>query len=129
MKSSLRVFALASGLAALCLISVDVSAATARVKCETRAHRNRASIDGSGLAAGTFRARLISGAHRATSPKPGETSVRGEAEFDFDSAPNDIADGATEIGTDFIVQNQVVGKIYNAAGKVVAQGSTECRRR
>ncbi len=53
----------------------------------------------------------------------------GQAEFDFDSAPNDVAAGATRISASFVqgTPPQVAGRIVNSAGVVVAQGIALCR--
>jgi len=63
---------------------------------------------------------LTSAAHRA---------VGGEDEFDFDSNPNDIRAGATRIAANFITARSgpdVVARILNASGVVVATASADC---
>ena len=85
-----------------------------RVTCEKRASRSKASVDGSDLASGQYRAVLKSGTHAARSgwqPADGD-----EAEFDFDSRPADIAEGGTAIAADFIVDGRVKGYLVDSSG-------------
>jgi hypothetical protein len=109
--------------------AVETQAASVRVRCETRLFppRSKISIDGSGLAAGDYKAVAKSGTHRAVAPLQG--AVGDEVEFDFDSNPNDILEGATAIGATFIQNNKVVGKILDSTGAVVARDSKTCRVR
>ena len=63
---------------------------------------------------------MTSGAQRA---------VAGEAEFDFDSNRNDIREGATRIAATFVQARSgpdVVARILNASGQVVATQGAEC---
>ncbi len=114
------------GAAVLAVTVTDASAAGIRVKCEKRADRSKISVDGDGLATGAYKAIVISGANSKTSgAKP---TVGDEVEFDFDSAANDIAAGATAISRTFI-QGAVTGKIVNARGSVVASDTVGCRTR
>ena len=56
-------------------------------------------------------------------------AIGDEAEFDFDSNPNDIAQGATRISSTFIARRSgpdVVGEILNAQGQVVGRAGVEC---
>ena len=87
-KTLTRTLALLGTLVALSTAALDASAATIRVKCETRTGRSSASIDGAALAAGTYSAVLTSGTHTARSLVA--NSVAGEVGFDFDSNPKDI---------------------------------------
>lgn len=92
----------------------NADAASVDVKCETRANRSKASVDGRGFAAGLYRARLRSGA--ATNVKWSKTLKRprrGELEFDFDSDGGDIRAGATAISPKFIKGGRALGTIYS----------------
>ena len=80
-KTLTRTLALLGTLVALSTAALDASAATIRVKCETRTGRSSASIDGAALAAGTYSAVLTSGTHTARSLVA--NSVAGEVGFDF----------------------------------------------
>ena len=119
-------FAAICSAAVLAMTVTDVSAAGVRVTCEKRADRSKISVDGDGLAAGSYKAVVISGANSKTSGT--RPTVGDEVEFDFDSAPNDIAAGATAISRTFI-QGAVTGKIVNARGSVVAIDTVGCRTR
>lgn len=107
--------------------AVDASAATIRVKCEQRSNRSKISVDGKNLTPGIYSAQVISGANQATADP--QTSIGDEAEFDFDSNPKDIAEGATPISVTFIQGGQVVGKILDAAGDTVISDTVKCRVR
>jgi hypothetical protein len=102
--------------------------AIARVVCEKRADRSRASVDGNNLASGTYSARLISGTNVATSNLA--PTVGDEVEFDFDSSPDDIAAGATAIAADFIqgAPPQVTGEILDGAQNIVASATVICEQ-
>ncbi len=113
--------------AALCAISAGVAAQTIDIKCETRANRSKASVDGSNLVPANYSAVLMSGGNRAQSPY--QASIGDEAEFDFDSDPGDIRAGATPIDSNFIVRNKVKAAILDVNGNVVVRGSATCRRR
>lgn len=99
-----------------------------RVTCEKRPTRSKASVDGADLAPGQYRAVLRSGTRIARSgwqPADGD-----EAEFDFDSRPADIAEGATAIAADFIVDGRVKGYLVDASGARVTPVVTAiCRVR
>lgn len=99
-----------------------------RVTCEKRATRSKASVDGSDLASGQYRAVLRSGTRTARS---GWQAADGdEAEFDFDSRAADIAEGATAIAADFIVDGRVKGYIVDASGvRVTPVVTAICRVR
>jgi hypothetical protein len=100
--------------------------AAARVRCERRSSRSSVSVDGSGLAAGSYRARIVSGASEAVSGM--QSAIGDEAEFDFDSDAGDIAEGATPISSSFLQGSspRVLGQILNASGDVVAEGMVTC---
>jgi hypothetical protein len=109
----------------------DVSSLSAslRLRCERRTGRSKISVDGNNLTPrnGTFRARVNAAGGTVTSPT--KRAVGDEAEFDFDSNPNDVAQGATRISSTFIARRSgpdVVGEILNAQGQVVARAGVEC---
>ncbi len=114
--------------AVLFATALEAGAAQIRVRCETQVSppRSKISIDGRGLR-GNYHAVAKSGTNRAVSPA--QRAVGGEVEFDFDSDPGDIQAGATPISATFIQNGSVVGKILNASGVVVVQGSATCRVR
>ena len=112
------------GTALLASFAMEASAAGIRVKCDRSASRSKISVDGDGLATGSYRAIAISGANSKTSAA--RPTVGDEVEFDFDSNPADIAAGATAIARTFI-QGSVTGKIINAKGSVVASDTVACR--
>lgn len=99
----------------LALASFAASAADVRVTCEKRGNRSKASIDGSNLESGVYRAVLRSGTARMVAA-PAAT-IGDEVEFDFDSRPADIAEGATALPADFIVNGRVRGHLIDANGK------------
>lgn len=101
----------------------DHKVASVRIRCEQRSDRSKISIDGSGLAAGNYTAVAISGGNQAVSGVI--AAVLGEAEFDFDSDGGDVGAGATPIAADFL-QGSVSGRILDAAGDVVVEGSAIC---
>lgn len=117
----------------LCMFSVlataaiDASAATIRVQCEQRAGRSKVSVDGDGLAAGSYRAIAVSGGNSATSANA-QSPVSGQVEFDFDSDARDIAAGATAITPGFL-SGSVTGKIVNSNGATVISDTVACRVR
>ena len=110
-----------------------VDAASLRVKCEVRDNRSKASVDGRNLGPGDYRAVISNGS--ATVRAAGTMNVAGqadEAEFDFDSNRNDIADGATEIPAGFITGGMVSADLLLDDGiteTVVASGMAVCRDR
>ena len=99
------------------------------VTCERRADRSKVSVNGKGLAGGTYRARIASGGNTATAVP--RATVGDEVEFDFDSAPDDVAAGATAIASTFLqgTPPQVAGAIETTAGAVVAQATVTCEKR
>ncbi len=105
----------------------DAEAATIRVRCEKRADRSKVSVDGNNLKRGKYKAKIISGSSKKSSPL--ERTVGDEIEFDFDSDPEDIASGATPIRSGFIENNQVIGKIVNSRGSTVISDTVTCRRK
>ena len=103
--------------------------ASIRLRCERRSNRSKISVDGRGLTprTGSFRARVTASGGTVTSAS--KRAVGGEAEFDFDSNRNNILAGATRIAATFITARSgpdVVAKILNASGQVVATQGAEC---
>jgi hypothetical protein len=126
MKTKLIAGALCSTLA-LAFIA-DAGAAEIRIRCEKRGdHRSKISVDGGNLAPGEYKARVISGDNAKTSAP--QQTVGDEVEFDFDSNRNDILEGATAIGANFIQNNQVTAKIIGPSGRAVASDTEVCRTR
>lgn len=126
-KNLTRHIALLAAVSAFGLMAFDASAATVRVKCETRTNRSSASVDGSNLASGNYSAMLTSGANSAQSklmPTQGD-----EVEFDFDSNKRDIRKGATPIAKDFIVGGQVTSSLLDEGGNLVTSKTVNCRQR
>ena len=109
---SLKSLIVASALALFALVSFGAVAADVEVRCEKRTARSKASVDGSNLRRGQYRAVLKSGTKTARSAYA--PAIGDEAQFDFDSNPNDIADGATAISANFIVDGRVRGYLVNA---------------
>ena len=103
--------------AALSMIGLAAQAADVKVSCEKRSNRSKVSVDGSDLAPGSYRAVARSGT--ATARTGFEAAAGDEAEFDFDSNPADIAEGATAIPARFIVDGRVRGYLVNAGGQRV----------
>src|SRR6187402_2739260 len=87
--------------ATLMLAALSAGAADVEVRCEKRSARSSASVDGSNLASGEYRAVLKSGTKIARSPFA--ETIGDEAQFDFDSKNTEVAEGATSIPLDFIV--------------------------
>lgn len=113
--------------AMLSAFAIDASAASIRVKCEVRSNRAKISVDGRGLAAGTYTTEAMSGRNVAVSEAV--SPVAGQIETDYDSDPGDIADGATPIPANFVIGGQVIGKILDSAGMTVVSDTVSCRVR
>lgn len=118
--------------AGVSLVAIDASATTIRVQCEQRGvQRSKISVDGNDLAPHApgqlYRAQVVSSGNVATSN--GAPLDRGEVEFDFDSNPADVAAGATGIGTTFIVDGTVTGKILMPNGTTLIADTVACRVR
>jgi hypothetical protein len=108
---------------------VTAAISSLRLRCERRSDRSKISLDGRGLVprGGSFRARVTAAGGTVTSPL--HRAVAGEAEFDFDSNRNDIQAGATRIPATFIRARSgadVVARILNASGQVVATQGADC---
>jgi len=103
--------------------------ATVIVDCERRSSRSKVSVNGSGLGAGVYTARIVSGANQSTAAP--RAAVGDEVEFDFDSNSNDIAAGANAIPAGFLTGTppEALGQIIDAGGQVVAEASAICRDR
>jgi hypothetical protein len=102
----------AAALASLSFVAFSANAADVEVRCEKRNSRSKASVDGSNLNSGQYRAVLKSGTNTKRSPY--DQTIGDEVQFDFDSNANDIADGATAISAGFIVDGRVRGYLVNA---------------
>jgi hypothetical protein len=114
--------------AALSLLAFAAQAADVKISCEKRSNRSKVSIDGNNLVAGAYRAVALSGAKKVTSTAAAADGD--EAEFDFDSNAADIAEGATAIPANFVVDGRVKGYLLNAAGARVTPVVTAiCRVR
>jgi hypothetical protein len=100
--------------------------ATVTVTCELRSDRSRISVDGNGLATGTYQATVVSGANTAAAPA--HQTNGDEVDFDFDSDGGDIAAGATAIAADFIqgAPPAVTGQIVTLGGSVIAEATVTC---
>jgi hypothetical protein len=123
-----RTVVAAAALAALSFTAYSASAADVEVRCEKRSARSKASVDGSNLRSGQYRAVLKSGTKTRRSPF--DQTIGDEVQFDFDSNPNDIAEGATSIPADFIVNGRVRGYLVNTSGERVTPVVTAiCRIR
>lgn len=115
----------ACAFATLAMIGLDAAAATVRVTCEVRPGRAKISVDGRGLAAGSYSTAVVSGGNMASAPAT--AAVAGEVETDFDSNPADIRAGAVAIVPTFVVGGTVTGKILDASGNTVIADTVSCR--
>lgn len=121
-------FVAAAALASLSLTAFTATAAEVEVRCEKRSARSSASVDGSNLTSGQYRAVLKSGTKIARSPFA--ETIGDEAQFDFDSKNTEVAEGATSIPLDFIVDGRVRGYLVNTEGARVTPVVTAiCRIR
>lgn len=100
-----------------------------RISCERRDDRSRASVDGRGLRAGSYTARIVSGASEAVAGA--QAAVLGQAEFDFDSDAGDIGAGATAIASGFLAGNPptLTAQILDVDGNVIVEGTAICEDR
>jgi hypothetical protein len=114
-------------IAALLALSTVAQAQSIRVKCEKRADRSTASIDGTNLIPGTYSSVLTSGPN--TAQAPARATVGDEVGFDFSSQQRDIRRGATPLSTTFITGGQATGTLLDANGQVVATQTARCRVR
>lgn len=114
---TLRKLTAATALALFVFVGAAANAADLEVTCEKRSNRSRASVDGSNLNSGSYRAVLKSGDKTARSPF--DAAIGDEAQFDFDSNPVDIAEGATPIPANFIVDGRVRAYLVNESSQRV----------
>lgn len=109
--------------------SDSLVAGSLRVRCEGESNRSKISVDGNNLTPrnGRFSARVqAAGGTVASATK---AAVGDEAEFDFDSSPNDIAAGAAPIPASFVAARSgpdVIGEILDSEGRVIASQGSEC---
>ena len=108
-----RTFMAASAIALFSMVGVAADAAEVEVKCEKRPFRSRASVDGNNLKPGMYRAVLRSGADHIARSQFAQT-IGDEVQFDFDSNQGDVAEGATPISAQFIVNGRVRGWLVNS---------------
>ncbi|HEB78664.1 MAG TPA: hypothetical protein ENI90_09070 [Methylothermaceae bacterium] len=87
------------------------------VICEKRAGRSKISVNGKNLPGGSYKAVVKSGGNQTESPL--QETIGDEVEFDFDSDPSDIGEGATPIAADFI-QESVSADLVAEDGTVAA---------
>jgi hypothetical protein len=113
--------------ATLAFVAADAMAATVRVNCETGRGRAKISVDGKGLAAGSYSTVAVSGGSMTTSTAV--AAVAGEIEADYDSNPADIRAGAVAIPATFVNGASVTGKIVDANGNTVIADTVACRVR
>jgi hypothetical protein len=114
--------------------SVTANALTGaiRLRCERRDNRSKISVDGRNLSPRTGLVRAGVGGAGGTVTSGAARAGGGEAEFDFDSDRGDIRAGATAISGTFVRARSgpdVVAKILNAQGVVVASQAAECEIR
>ena len=113
----------AMSLLAVSALTVEAARPVVRVRCETRPNRSKLSVDLNNVPSGKYTAHVTSGVNNASSTLQ---SVGDEVEFDFDSDPEDIADGATAIKSSFITNRQVSIQV---AGPVNLSKTATCRAR
>ena len=85
--------------------SATAAAATLRVRCEVRSNRSKISVDGKRIKSTDSVTAVVTntdGISVTADPKP---IVLKQVDFDFDSDPGDVADGATPISPNFIDRN------------------------
>lgn len=125
--TSTQTISRAIAVATLAFITADAMAASIRVTCETGRGRAKISVDGKGLAAGSYTTVAVSGGSMATSAAT--AAVGGEVEGDYDSNGADIRAGATAIPSTFINGASVTGKVVDASGNTVIADTVSCRVR
>jgi hypothetical protein len=128
MSARLNRIGLATVLAAFAAYGGVAQAADLKISCEKRTARSKVSVDANNLRVGTAHFAIVSsGGNQAQS---GVAAVVGdEIEFDFDSNPVDVAQGAAPIAANFIVDGRVSAQLRDAGGNVVATASAICRVR
>lgn len=109
----------------------EAYALTLFVKCEYRTKspiRSKASVDATGVT-GKYRAQIKSAAGIKTSGGKIANSVTHEVQFDFDSDPTNISQGATAIPANFFgpTNNIAYGYLRNyTTGAIVAIKKVTC---
>jgi hypothetical protein len=102
--------------------------AVLQLRCEVRMRgRSQISVDGKNLVSGMYSAVVSSGGIAAATGL--QSTVGDEVEFDFDSDPDDIADGANAIAADFIRTSgspHVSASILDAQGQTVVSAGGNC---
>ncbi|HNP52267.1 MAG TPA: hypothetical protein PKJ85_10800 [Nitrosomonas nitrosa] len=88
------------------------------VSCEKRSNRSKISVDGKNLVVGNYSSTVTSGDESVSSPV--KSSVGDEIEFDYDSAADDIAEGATVISADFIQNGTISAVIVDNSDNLIA---------
>ena len=112
---------------AIAFMAASAADAGIRIRCEQRADRSKISVDAKDLTPGVYQALAMSGTNTAASDLA--NSVGDEVETDFNSDPNDIAQGAVSIPANFIQGGQVTGKILDADGATVISDTVNCKVR
>lgn len=110
------------------IVTMNTAYAGEFVKCERRNNeRSKISVEAGDLIPGAiYSATVKSGNNSAVAMTVAD--LGGDAEFDYDSNPNDVMAGATAIAANFI-GNNVSATVKDAMGVVVESGSTSCRVR
>lgn len=104
---SAKFLAIVGGMSLLLAEAATANAAvgTLRVRCEVRSNRSKISVDGKRIKSTGSVTAVVTNTHGfslTADPKP---IVLKQVEFDFDSDSGDVADGATQIPSDFIDRN------------------------
>lgn len=99
----------------------EVGTAKILVSCEKRANRSKISVNGKNLTSGDYSASITSNTGSAVSLI--KSTIGDEVEFDFDSAADDIAQGATEISANFIENGMVNAEIFAANGNSIVSAT------
>jgi hypothetical protein len=125
-----RVVLAVGSIAALTAMAADAGAESARVRCRVKTARTQVSVDGRGLAAGTYTATVDSStdAGGAVTSRAAIQVVApaNEAEFDFDSKAKDIAAGATALPRSFVTLPGHVNWQILKNDAVVLSGTQAC---
>lgn len=108
----------------------DVNAAAMRITCEVRAgKRSKISVDGYGVS-GRYYARAYSGGVWTRPSRVLMANANHQVEFDFDSDPGDIREGATAIPYNFIKGAKIVGSIRKyGTNALIGSMAATCRSR
>jgi len=114
-----------TGLLAVTALTVEAARPVIRVRCETRPTRSKISVDLNNVPAGTYTANVTSSGNNISSTLPSDGD---EVEFDFDSDPEDIADGAAAISSSFIVNRKIVVQVTGPAN-LSTTANCQARRR